>query len=82
MNGEQKCCMEGSTQASAGGNSGSLTAHSPDYGFASSPPGVREAANALVTALQNTTARPTPDPHIVKALLDWIQQIQWTEPEL
>lgn len=54
--------------------SGSLTAHSPDYGFATSPPGVREAANNLVTALQNTTSPPPPDTNVVKALLHWIQQ--------
>ncbi|KAG5888269.1 hypothetical protein JTB14_025189 [Gonioctena quinquepunctata] len=56
------------------GNSGSLKAHSPDYGFANSPPGVREAANNLVTALQSLPAPPPPDSHIAKVLLHWIQQ--------
>lgn len=56
------------------GNSGSLNAHSPDYGFGSSPPGVREAANNLMTAIQNTTAPPPPDPLVAKVLLHWIQQ--------
>jgi hypothetical protein len=56
------------------GNTSSLTAHSPDYGFASSPPGVREATNTLVTAIQNTPAAPPPDPAIAKVLLHWLQQ--------
>ncbi|XP_044749839.1 uncharacterized protein LOC123310437 [Coccinella septempunctata] len=56
------------------GNNGSLNAHSPDYGFGSSPSGVREAANNLVTALRNTKAPPSPDPQVLKTLLDWIQQ--------
>ncbi|KAK9870292.1 hypothetical protein WA026_006379 [Henosepilachna vigintioctopunctata] len=55
-------------------NSSSLNAHSPDYGFRSSPPGIREAANNLVSALQNTNPPPAPEPHVAKALLDWIQQ--------
>lgn len=55
------------------GNSGSLTTHSLDYGFASSPPGIREAANSLVTALQNCPAPPPPDPVIIRSLLDWLQ---------
>ncbi|RZC39881.1 hypothetical protein BDFB_006721 [Asbolus verrucosus] len=58
------------------GNTSSLTAHSPDYGFASSPPGVREAANTLVSAIQNTSAPPPPDPTIAKVLLHWLQQIK------
>jgi hypothetical protein len=57
------------------GNTSSLTAHSPDYGFASSPPGVREATNTLVTAIQNTPAAPPPDPAIAKVLLHWLQQV-------
>ncbi|KAK9704442.1 hypothetical protein QE152_g28321 [Popillia japonica] len=55
------------------GNSGSLTAHSPDYGFVSSPPGVREAANSLVSALQNCPAPPPPDPAVLQIIWDWIQ---------
>ncbi|KAF7265503.1 hypothetical protein GWI33_021077 [Rhynchophorus ferrugineus] len=58
--------------------SGSLTAHSPEYGFNSSPPGVREAANSLVAALQNTTSPPQPDPNVVKLLLNWIQQVSYS----
>lgn len=54
------------------GNSGSLNAHSPDYGFGSSPLGVRDAANNLVTAIQNTAGAPPPDPSVAKVLLNWI----------
>lgn len=60
------------------GNSGSLNAHSPDYGFSSSAVGVREAANNLVTAIQNNAAPPPPDPHVVKVLLHWLQQVSGT----
>lgn len=50
-----------------------MTAHSPDYGFVSSPPGVREAANSLVSALQNCPAPPPPDPAVLQIIWDWIQ---------
>ncbi|XP_049825983.1 uncharacterized protein LOC109598110 isoform X1 [Aethina tumida] len=59
------------------GNSGSLSAHSPDYGFGSSPPGVREAAQNLVAAIQNTAAPPPPDPAVAKIILHWIQEVEW-----
>ncbi|XP_066147703.1 uncharacterized protein [Euwallacea fornicatus] len=55
--------------------SGTLTAHSPDYGFVP-PPGIREAANALVSALQNSSSPPAPDPNVAKVLLCWIQQFK------
>ncbi|XP_050300676.1 uncharacterized protein LOC126739164 [Anthonomus grandis grandis] len=55
--------------------SGTLTAHSPEYGFPPNPPGVREAATQLATALQNTALPPPPDPSIAAVILSWIQQI-------
>lgn len=57
------------------GNNSSLTAHSPDYGFASSPPGVREAANSLVTCLQITPSPPPPEPAVARVLWSWLQQV-------
>ncbi|CAH0561286.1 unnamed protein product [Brassicogethes aeneus] len=57
------------------GNSGSLTAHSPDYGFAAPPPSVREAAQLLVTALQNSSSPPALDPALSKVILHWIQEV-------
>lgn len=55
--------------------SGSLNAQSPDFGFASSPIGVRDAANNLVVAIQNTSAPSPPEPHVIKILLHWLQQV-------
>ncbi|KAF5302894.1 hypothetical protein FQA39_LY02074 [Lamprigera yunnana] len=57
-------------------NIGSATSNSPDYGFVGpplSPPGVKDAANALVTALQSNSTPPTPDPVIARILMTWIQ---------
>ncbi|ERL92870.1 hypothetical protein D910_10176, partial [Dendroctonus ponderosae] len=54
--------------------SGSLTPHSPDYGFGSCPPNVREAATQLAAALQNATSPTPPDPQVAKVLLQWINQ--------
>lgn len=56
------------------GNSSSLSTHSHDYSYGSSLQGVREAANNLVSAIQNTNAPPPPEPHIASILLHWIQQ--------
>ncbi|KAH1019672.1 hypothetical protein HUJ04_009459 [Dendroctonus ponderosae] len=55
--------------------SGSLTPHSPDYGFGSCPPNVREAATQLAAGLQNATSPTPPDPQVAKVLLQWINQV-------
>ncbi|KAK4886827.1 hypothetical protein RN001_003098 [Aquatica leii] len=59
------------------GNIGSATSNSPDYGFGSppfSPPGVKDAANVLVSALQSNSAPPAPDPVVARVLMTWIQE--------
>nr|CAI5841956.1 unnamed protein product [Callosobruchus analis] len=58
-------------------NSGSLNgAHSSEFGFPVVPPGgVREAANTLATALQAVATPPPPEPHVVKVLTRWLQQV-------
>nr|CAH7752977.1 unnamed protein product [Callosobruchus chinensis] len=61
------------------GNSGSLNgAHSSEFGFPVVPPGgVREAANTLATALQAVATPPPPEPHVVKVLTRWLQQVSF-----
>ncbi|CAG9860943.1 unnamed protein product [Phyllotreta striolata] len=49
------------------GNSGTIKS-------AHSSPGLRESAISLVQLLKNAENPPPPDPHIAKALLDWLQQ--------
>ena len=59
------------------------TAHSPDYGFASSPPGIREAASTLVNALQGCpTQPPLPDATVVRTLTQWLQVSACFRPTL
>lgn len=57
------------------GNIGSANSTSPDYGFVNPPQtlGVKEAATYLVTAIENNTSPPTPDPLIAKTILKWLQ---------
>ncbi|KAF5289357.1 hypothetical protein FQR65_LT11868 [Abscondita terminalis] len=54
----------------------SATSNSPDYGFGSPPlslPAVKDAANVLVSALQNNSTPPAPDPVVARVLMTWIQ---------
>lgn len=68
------CSFAGDSKTfSLAGNTGSISTYSPDYGFSTSPSGIREAASSLVTALQGCSAPPSPDAHIAKALQAWIQ---------
>uniref|UniRef100_A0A1Y1LCX5 SAM domain-containing protein n=1 Tax=Photinus pyralis TaxID=7054 RepID=A0A1Y1LCX5_PHOPY len=58
------------------GNISTATSNSPDYGFVSpplSPPGVKDAANFLVSALQSNSNPPPPDPVVARTLMTWIQ---------
>lgn len=56
------------------GNTGGRSPDSAGAPAASSPPTVKEAANMLVSALQQCVIPPpTPDPDIRQSLIMWLQ---------